>query len=404
VVGHGRVERAHRFDGAVVIREEAESSRPTSRQGVRAAVADVDGHLPLRSHLPRVEFRLEKRHETRYLLSVIFAVCLSWLVRVLPRTVRVFLAGKGGELWYRLSKTYRTNVTENLRQVLGADTSEAVLRQAVRNVFRVSGLNLVDLLLIPHLSSEEIVRQVPVVSGSWAHLDGALAKGRGAVLITGHLGCFDVVGQALHHRGYKLTSVTGRTTARFLFDAVTFLRRSHEMRLVEASPSGVRRVIQALRRGECAVFVTDRDFFQNGRPVHFFGRPTTLPPGAVRIARDTGAPIVPVFGIRTPGGLGLMVEPAFEVEKTDDIDRDVARGLERVVATLECAIGSAPEQWVMFQRVWPSAPADPVRVFPIGSPLEGELLARVDRALPRRPRGAPRAESPTGRTETPPQS
>jgi lauroyl/myristoyl acyltransferase len=384
--------------------EVTESGRASSHPGVGVALGDDEGRLPRRSHLPRVEFRQEKRHEVRYLLSVILAIGVSWLVRLLPARVRVFLACKGGELSCRLSKTYRGNVTENLRQVLGDETSELALREAVRNVFRVNGLNFMDLLLAPHLSPAEIVDRVAVVSGSLAHLDGALAKGRGAVLITGHLGCFDAVGHALHHRGYRLTSVTGRTTARFLFDAVTFLRRSHDMRLVEASPSGVRRVIQALRRGECAVFVTDRDFFQNGKPVRFFGRPTTLSPGAVRIARNTGAPIVPVFGVRTPQGLGLILEPAFEIEQTDDVERDIARGLERVVAALECAIGSAPDQWVMFQRVWPSEPVDPVRVFPIGSPLEGELLARVDRALPRRPHRGARAEPPKDRTETPPRS
>ena len=52
-----------------------------------------------------------------------------------------------------------------------------------------------------------------------------------------------------------MTTVTGRTTTRFMFDAVTYLRRAHGMAMVEASPSGVRKVIQALRRGEMAGFL-----------------------------------------------------------------------------------------------------------------------------------------------------
>jgi KDO2-lipid IV(A) lauroyltransferase len=313
---------------------------------------------PPRSHLPRVEFRLEERHHLRRLLSITLAIALSWAFRLLPNRLRLYLGTRGGDLAYRFSRSYRESAAANLRQVLGPDVPERDLQFAVRNVFRASGRNLADLLLVPHLGGNEIADRVRLVSGSWSYLDDALAGGSGAVLITGHLGAFDFVGQALHQRGYVLTSVTGRTTSRFLFDAITFLRRSHEMRLVEASPSGIRQVIRALRRGEGAVFLVDRDFFQNGKPVRFFGRETTLSPGAVRIARETGAPIVPVFGIRTRDGHGLILEPPFRLEKSGDLDADIAAGLERIVSILERVIGSAPDQWVMFQRVWPEEPAE----------------------------------------------
>jgi KDO2-lipid IV(A) lauroyltransferase len=322
------------------------------------------GQLPRRSHLPRVEFRLEERHRIRYLLSIIAAVAASWTVRLMPDPLRRYCARKGGDLWYRLAHSYRRNVSSNLRQVLGAGIAERDVQTAVRNVFRTSARNLADMLLVPHLGSTDIVNRVKIASGTWNYLDTALAEGKGVVLVTGHLGAFDFVGQALHNRGYKLTSVTGRTTNRFLFDAVTFLRRSHEMRLVEASPSGIRKVFRALRRGECAVFLADLDFFQNGKVTRLFGRETTLPQGAVRIARDTGAPIVPIYGIRTRTGHGLILESPIRVEKTADLDADVARGLAMIAASLERAIGSAPDQWVMFQEVWPSEPASPGPVSP----------------------------------------
>ena len=356
---------------------------------------------PPHSHLPRVEFRLEERHHIRRLLSITLAIVASWTVRLMPERLRRYLGGKGGELSYRLSKSYRQSVSENLRQVLGTGAPESELQNAVRSVFRNSGKNLADMLLVPHLDARDIVRRVPLVSGNWSYLDDAFAAGKGVVIVTGHLGAFDFVGQALHHRGYQLTSVTGRTTSRFLFDAVTFLRRSHDMRLVEASPSGIRQVIRALRRGEGAVFLTDRDFFQNGKPVRFFGRETTLSPGAVRIARDTGAAIVPVFGIRTRTGHGLILERPFHVEKTADQGADVARGLSRIVAALERVIGANPDQWVIFQQVWPSAPDGPAGDAPTGSPAANDQheLAAAGLLV-----GVPTDSLPRDRTETLPQS
>jgi lauroyl/myristoyl acyltransferase len=366
---------------------------------------------PLRSHLPRVEFRREERREIVYWLAVFTAIALSWTMRLLPEQARDWLARRGGDLTFRYAKKYRDNVLDNLRHVLGPSATTDELNRAARGVFRVNAENFRDLLLVPHLSPDAIKRRVHVVDGDWSILDSALAKGNGVVLITAHLGAFDFVGQALHQHGYRLTTVTGRTTSRFLFDAVTFLRRSHAMPIVEASPSGVRKVIQALRRGEIAVFLTDRDFFLNGRPVRFFGDQTTLPPGAVRIARDTGAMIVPMFTTRQGGHHALSIEPAFEVQKTDDVEADIARGLETVVQVLERAIGRAPEQWVMFQRVWPSVPAEPACVVPAGSSAGGGLLRRVAAVRARWSRNgaarrgsSPREEMPKDRTASPPQS
>lgn len=362
----------------------------------------------------RPQFRREDRQEFRYLLAIFVARTASRLVWLMPIWFRGWLANRGGDAYYRLFKTYRGNVAANLRYALGPEASDAEIDAVSRTVFRMSGRNFADVLIGPHVSPQALADAMTTTPEDLARLDAALAQGKGAILITAHLGAFDSIGHALLGLGYKVTTVTGRTTARFLFDAVTHLRRAHGVGIVEATPSGVRRVIQALRRGECAGFITDRDFFQNGKPVVFFGHETTLPPGPVRIARDTGAPIVPLIARRTADGYGLAVGEPFGVERTNDLEADLERGLERVVAFLEAAIRAAPDQWVMFQQVWPTAPADPVRVFPVGSPLESELLQRVDALLPapRAPRSAPMADgaaidpavAPTGRTATPPRS
>lgn len=331
---------------------------------------------------PDDRFRQEERRELRYVLSIVLATICAWIVSILPGRLRRWLADRGGVLWHRLAPTYRANVRENISRVVGPSVSEEELDAAVRRIFKISARNFADLLRLPRTSERELVTSVPLAEGLWTALSTARTRGQGVILFTAHLGAFDFVGQAISAHGLPLTVVTGRTTARFVFDAVTFLRRSHRMALVEATPSGVRAMIRALRRGECAVFVADYDFFQNGFPVEFFGRSTTLPPGPVRIARETGALLVGVFGQRTETGYTMSMAEPFSVEKTSEIEADLRRGMARVVSILERAIAATPDQWVMFQSVWPSAPVDPVRVFPVGSPLESDLLKRVDAVLP----------------------
>ena len=338
-------------------------------------------------------FRKEDRHELRYQLSIAIASSLSWFFFLLPAPLRNSFAERGGSLFFRASHTYRDNVISNVKQVLGKSEEDAEVRATARSIFLNSALNFMDLLTLTRRSGRYLMRSTHVVAGDWSIINNALASGRGVILVTAHVGCFDFIGQSFLAHGLKLTIVTGRTTSRFIFDGVTWLRGVRGGTFVEPTPSGVRAVIKALRRGECAVFVADRDFFQNGHPVEFFGRETTLPPGVIRIARDTGALIVPIFTRRMRHGHELRIYPAMTIEKTSDIDTDVSVGINGLVPILENGIQSALDQWVMFQRVWPEVTPEAVKIFPTGSPLESELLERVASHLPERKGGVTSLQS-----------
>jgi phosphatidylinositol dimannoside acyltransferase len=298
-------------------------------------------------------FRRENPHYIRNLVSISVARVSSRLARSLPGDVRYWIADRMGDLLYLISPGYRHNVYSNLSHVHAAIGKPMPTSRDVHNVFRVSSRNWADLLIVPGHSEQQFRDEFRLTPGSFERLDAALARGKGCILITAHVGAFDYVGHFLHACGYKLTIVTGRTTARLVFDGVTYLRQSNGLPLVEATASGVRRAIQAVMKGESSVIVSDRDFFQNGVRVVFFGEETTLPPGAVRIARDTGASIVPLYGKRVPGGHELTIHESFTVPKTADPKQDLEDGMAHVVQSLESALSLAPDQWVMFQSVWP---------------------------------------------------
>lgn len=330
----------------------------------------------------KARFQQEERHEFRYRLSVGLAATLSWLFILIPTPVRNYIAARIGSVFYRVSHTYRQNVESNIRHVLGKESNDGEVRDVTRNIFITSAINFMDLLTLPRRSRAYLRRRTYIVKGDWAQVERLRREKKPIIFVSAHLGSFDFIGQALQARDYPLTIMTGRTTSRFIFDGVTWLRSVRGSHLVEPTPSGVRAVLKALRRGECAVIVVDRDFFENGVSVEFFGERTTLPPGAVRIARDTGAALVPIFTRRTRHGHQLRVYPAMTIEKTKDVQADVQRGMRMLVSILEEGIESAVEQWAMFARVWPERPPEPVRIFPTGSPLESELLEKVVSHLP----------------------
>ena len=337
-------------------------------------------------------FQREERHEFRYWLAIALAELFSWVFWLIPQFVRYAIADRVGDSFRVMTHTYSDNVEANVSQVLGVEASDPAVAAATRSIFRTSSRNFVDLMTMGRLSRKRLLETLEITSeGGWAPLDRALEAGRGVIIVAGHLGAFDSVGQIFGARGYKLTIVTGRTTSRFIFDGVTHLRGSRGATLVEPTPSGVRQSIRVLRNKGIAVFVCDRDFFQNGRTVEFFGRTTTLPPGPVRIARDTGAIVLPVMTWRTRRGHQMEMLPTFTIEKTSDLEADMRIGMRKLVQVLEEGIRPRVRQWVMFQRVWPERPIPAIRVFPVGSPLESELLEKVAQVLPerRRPDGRP---------------
>ncbi len=300
----------------------------------------------------------------------------GFVTTTVPLRLGYWCADRAGDLFYRFSPGYRGNVVDNLRHVLyneGAAPDLDLLRAKARRTFRYSARNFYDLMRVRSLSGEAIERSVTII-GSWAPVDRAAARGKGVIFVTGHFGAFDFAGQMIPLHGYRAVLVTIRTVAEFIHEGVTYLRGGKGFDLEEATPGGVRRLMRALRDGKTIGLAVDRDFLRNGVPVRFFGEETTLPIGAVRLALETGAPIVLVICRRHASRHTFTIEEPFWLTKSGDLEADLRRGLERLVALFELHIRAAPEQWVMFQRVWPATPPPPIAVFPVGSPLEGRVL------------------------------
>lgn len=306
-----------------------------------------------RSNLPRIEFRKSQQRDLTFYAAAIFAAALSWLVRIAPDRLTDFVARRIGDLSYLISKQWRANVESNISHVIDQPERSARVRRTTRAIFQANAQNVVTLLRSPHQSADELLKNLTFPREGWWVVERAMERKMGVIVLTAHLGSFDTLGSAVSAKGYPITALTARTTNRFSFEFVSFLRKSHHLGLIEASSSGVREAIGLLRDGKVLCLLSDRDFFLNGQDVEFFGEPTTLPIGAARLARDTGATIVPIFTIRQGRRHAMLIEPSFTVEKTGDRDADVELGMKRVVSAMEKAISNAPDQWVMFQRVWP---------------------------------------------------
>lgn len=291
-----------------------------------------------------------------------WGIVAAWLfanfTRITPVRVGYWLSDLAGDLAYWRTRIYRLGVIDNLRHVYRGQISEMALRRQARRVFRTSARNFWDLGRVPHMAPEEFSRIVRLPENDWSLLDSIRDEGKGGVILTAHFGAFDFVGQTLFTRGYYPYVLTAPTVGEFVYAAVTWLRSRKDAPMEDVSPAAILRTVRVLRRGGFAGIVADRDFTDSGAPVELFGEVTTLPTGAVRLSRATGAPIIPVFAVRDDAGgreqrYAFYISDPFTVERTADTEADVQVGLRWMAATLERYIAMFPEQWVMFQRVWP---------------------------------------------------
>jgi lauroyl/myristoyl acyltransferase len=187
----------------------------------------------------------------------------------------------------------------------------------------------------------------------------ALTSGRGAVVVTGHFGNWDIAAKALRAYGRPINLVM----AREVNDTTSaYVRRAREAAGVQViySDSSVfssLNMVRALRRNEVVAIQLDRPMDADGtRLVPFFGAPAAFPSGPFVLARVAGVPLIPVFVPR----LGTR-HYAIRVGQPVDIAREARDGrtLERlmreVTAAFESVICDFPTQWFQFQAFWPAA-------------------------------------------------
>ena len=269
----------------------------------------------------------------------------------LPKKVGYLIARLVADTVYMLSPALRATIADNMRHVLGSEADDATLKQAVRGVLRNVAKNYFDLIKIPHMKLNDI-ESCLTVSG-WHNLEDALMKGKGVILVTAHLGSFDIAAQIFAVRSIKTTVLVEPLEPSSLLRHVTALRESNGVAFVPAQPGVLEVLIQSLHRGEAVLLACDRDIAKNGLKSNFFGEETTLPAAAVRIAMRTGAAVVPVFNLRRGDGrYDVYFEPAINVIPTGN--GAVARNIEQVAHVIEKYIKSCPEQWVVLSPIWAS--------------------------------------------------
>lgn len=274
-----------------------------------------------------------------------------------------------------LYRTPHAAVDRNLGRVMGLEPPHRALRRARWQMFHQFSNAWVDLFRLAQIPAEIAHREVSVFEGR-EHLETAVARGKGVLLLTAHLGPWELGGVFVRQLGLRLSVVYVEDA----FEAVESARR----RLREAcGVDGIAirphesfstlPILRALREGRVVALQGDRDFDDRGTLFEIFGATTSFPRGPFELARVTGAALLPCFITYGENGrIHLRVEASLAPPPTADRREGVEAAMAAWVRILEEAIRRDPTQWFTFYDYWKApAAARPAAVAAATSSLRG---------------------------------
>jgi KDO2-lipid IV(A) lauroyltransferase len=296
------------------------------------------------------------RHRVEYALLRVFA----GLVRLIGLRAGYALARCAGSAIHRVDGRHRAIARANLRErYRGADGSplpQAEVRRIARDSFRHLVMCAVEVLHLPREARRRGMRGIVEISGR-EHVDAAVARGRGVILATAHLGNWEVMGALCGDLGVTFTTVY-RPLDNPLLDRWIRSTRAAVGQSMVPKKGALRPLLRALRDGGMVVLLVDQDARGHGVFAPFFGAPASTIPTPAELALRTGATIVTAASVRTGPGFryASWVDPPVEVRDTGDHAADVVRVTTEINARIETAIRRAPEQWLWSHRRWKTQP------------------------------------------------
>jgi Kdo2-lipid IVA lauroyltransferase/acyltransferase len=284
-----------------------------------------------------------------------FAWTLLRLLGVLPRGVaRSAGAALGAVVWWVLPKLRRTGL-RNLELAYPEMPAEERNR-ILRRVYRHLGWQLGEFCQMPRYTPENTRDRIRY-EGLERYL-AAQERGRGVLIVTGHVGAWELSSFWHSLMGHPMTMVIRRLDNARVDRMVNDIRCLHGNRVVHKDDFA-RGLLQAMRRGETVGILMDTNMTPpQGVFVPFFGVAACTASGLARVAMRTGAAVLPGFLVWEVAERKYVLRFGEEIAlvATGDDERDVWENTARCTAAIEGVVRRYPDQWLWVHRRWKTRP------------------------------------------------
>jgi KDO2-lipid IV(A) lauroyltransferase len=293
--------------------------------------------------------RARKGLSRRFL--VLFTRVIRFCARMLPYRLAVASGGRLGFLAYYLLPRERNRAIAHLSSVF-PERGTTWARQVAHRTFCHLGKSLLEVMTINPRRLQTVV-----TFRGLEHLAAAVGQGKGVVFVTGHIGNWEIMGDAVAAK-YSLSVVAAPIEPEPVNDMIVRLRANMGVRTILRSRAGAaKELIRVFRENRILGILIDQDTDVEGAFVDFMGKPAWTPTAAAQMAIKFGAPVM--FGYVQRGSDNrhtITIEGPLELTRTGNYAEDIRTNTAMFTKKIENAILQNPEQWVWMHRRWRRQP------------------------------------------------
>ncbi len=288
---------------------------------------------------------------------------LAGLLGGVPRPVARGVGAAIAVVAYLALPGLRRTGKQNLQLAFPRQTKQWHAR-VLRQVYRSLGWQLAEFCQMPRYTREN-TRAFLRYEGL-AHWQHAQARGRGVLIVTGHLGAWEL--SSFYHSlmGHPMGMVIRRLDNGRVDAFVNRVRCLHGNRVLHKDDFA-RGLLAAMREGQSVGILMDTNMTPpQGVFVPFFGIPACTASGLARIAAKTGAAVLPgcLLWHDDEQKYVLHFFPEIRMENTGSAEADAAENTARCTAAIEQVVRAYPEQWLWLHRRWKTRPPGEAPLYP----------------------------------------
>lgn len=253
-------------------------------------------------------------------------------------------------LLYVVDVPHRRIVHRNLH-FTHPDWPADYVRKMSKRIFQNLGIWIIEVFQMAFFSCDDFLARISLIGEE--HLYRALEENKGLIIISAHLGNWEVGLQYLACLlNVPITGVAKKMRFKPLNRWATRLRTRLGIRIIEKK-GALSEMRHTLRRGEIMALLIDQSKSSEGIKVKFFDKFVRTTPSAAMLAFRCKSPVLPMFCTRAGDGqLTIFVEPPLVIQRTQDLRSDLIQNTQMMTGVVETAVRKFPDQWLWLHKRW----------------------------------------------------
>jgi Kdo2-lipid IVA lauroyltransferase/acyltransferase len=277
-----------------------------------------------------------------------------YFLGAIPVPVADFIARALGHLWFRMDRRHRRITLDNLTWAYGDRWSEQRIKKTARQVFvNIAGM-LFEVAWSSRLSKHRILSHFTIQG--LAHVRAAHARGNGVIVLSCHMGNFEMLIPALEGTGLKGYAIYRKLDFAPLENLMRDLRQRFGVTMIPMRRASGK-LEKILAKGGVVGTLLDQNVdWYKGVFVTFFTRPACTNSGLAKLAMKTGSPVVPMYTIRHGRQFYIEFLPEIPLAVTGDTIKDIETNTQHFTTAVETMVRKCPEQYFWVHNRWKTKP------------------------------------------------